>query len=115
MKQVVRYVCEVCNKEHPTPTMATECEASDRKFKALRETVAAEEKRWTDQGHEVWYEYSGMKHAPKVDAKKFGPHSYDEDGTSDCAHKCGCWMGPAASGGPVNPFGACPNNPKEVA
>jgi hypothetical protein len=48
------------------------------------------------------------------DHKKFGPHEYaDHDGTSDCEHGCGCWMGPARSGGPlgVDPFGICPNNP----
>ncbi|MFA6227215.1 MAG: hypothetical protein WC631_01940 [Candidatus Paceibacterota bacterium] len=46
--------------------------------------------------------------------KKYGPHKYaDHGGTSDCEHKCGCWMGPSRSGGPVgiNPFGQCPGNP----
>jgi hypothetical protein len=50
-----------------------------------------------------------------------GPHSYpgiSPEGefmyTSDCAHKCGCWMGSCRSGGPdgVNPFGECPNAPE---
>lgn len=52
------------------------------------------------------------------DAPKFGPHQYaDHDGTSDCAHGCGCWMGPARSGGPdgVDPFGECPKNPMAPA
>ena len=44
----------------------------------------------------------------------YGPHEYaDHDGTSDCQHGCGCWVGPARSGGPtgISPFGHCPNNP----
>ena len=44
----------------------------------------------------------------------YGPHEYaDHDGTSDCKHGCGCWAGPARSGGPtgISPFGHCPNNP----
>ncbi len=45
----------------------------------------------------------------------FGPHKYaNHDGTSNCEHDCGCWMGSARSGGPlgINPFDKCPNNPK---
>jgi hypothetical protein len=47
--------------------------------------------------------------------KEYGQHKYDDDGTSDCKYKCGCWMGPARSGGPagVDPFGACPGNPED--
>ena len=49
--------------------------------------------------------------------KEYGPHKYkDHDGTSDCKHGCGCWAGPANSGGPVglNPLnGECPGNPKD--
>ncbi|NQV00983.1 MAG: hypothetical protein HQ537_02595 [Parcubacteria group bacterium] len=44
----------------------------------------------------------------------YGPHAYaDHDGTSDCEYRCGCWAGPARSGGPIgiSPFGHCPNNP----
>ena len=43
----------------------------------------------------------------------FGKHDYATEGTSDCSFKCGCWMGPARSGGPagIDPFGKCPNNP----
>lgn len=47
----------------------------------------------------------------------FGNHEYAKhDGTSDCAHGCGCWAGPARSGGPVgvDPFGKCPDNPLKV-
>jgi hypothetical protein len=50
-------------------------------------------------------------------SKEYGPHKYDDDihHTSDCKFKCGCWMGPARSGGPagVDPFGECPGNPKD--
>jgi len=63
-------------------------------------------------GHDAWHEYTGRKTALIVDPDKFGAHNYgDEDGTSDCEYGCGCWMGPCRSGGPVNPFGACPENP----
>ena len=42
----------------------------------------------------------------------FGLHLYAGEGTSDCAYGCGCWAGPARSGGPagVDPFGKCPGN-----
>jgi hypothetical protein len=46
--------------------------------------------------------------------KEYGGHHYpNEDGTSDCSHGCGCWMGPSRSGGPPNidPFGKCPCYP----
>ena len=44
--------------------------------------------------------------------KDFGLHEYASAGTSNCAHGCGCWAGPARSGGPVgvDPFGLCPNH-----
>ena len=48
--------------------------------------------------------------------KEYGGHKYaNHDGTSDCEHGCGCWMGPARSGGPtgLDPFGTCPNNPTD--
>lgn len=49
--------------------------------------------------------------------KEYGEHSYPAapHGTSDCEHGCNCWTGPAGSGGPLglDPFGACPNNPKD--
>jgi len=48
--------------------------------------------------------------------KKYGGHKYaDHDGTSDCKYGCGCWMGPARSGGPtgIDPFGKCPKNPTD--
>ena len=48
--------------------------------------------------------------------KEYGGHQYaDHDGTSDCKHDCGCWMGPARSGGPtgLDPSGKCPKNPKD--
>ncbi len=46
--------------------------------------------------------------------KEYGGHKYaDHGGTSDCEYHCGCWMGPARSGGPVglDPCGKCPGNP----
>ena len=45
--------------------------------------------------------------------REYGAHQYDDDGTSDCHYRCGCWTGPCRSGGPqgIDPFGECPNNP----
>jgi len=48
--------------------------------------------------------------------KEYGGHDYpNQDGTSDCKYGCGCWMGPARSGGPtgLDPFGDCPKNPAD--
>lgn len=50
-------------------------------------------------------------------SREYGPHKYsdDHDHTQDCQHGCGCWAGPARSGGPLglDPLGGeCPNNPK---
>lgn len=60
-----------------------------------------------------YYIESGNRKSSRVDARKFGPHHYPDapDGTSDCKYGCGCWAGPHNSGGPVDPFGACPKNP----
>lgn len=49
-----------------------------------------------------------------------GGHFYPHmEGTVDCAHGCGAWMGPTRSGGPtgkeppeVGGFGPCPKNPE---
>ncbi len=54
---------------------------------------------------------NGRKHKDYYD---YGPHEYPEaDATFDCKYGCGCWAGPARSGGPagIDPFGLCPNNP----
>lgn len=63
--------------------------------------------RWVENG--VWYQ------APVVDPQKYGGHDYDnggfDRGIRDCA--CGCRMDLSSSGGPVDPFGACPMNPKD--
>jgi hypothetical protein len=65
-------------------------------------------------GHTCWVEDGRWYHSPKLDPKKYGPHDYGaEDSTQDCTHGCGCWAGPSRSGGPVDPFGLCPSNPKE--
>lgn len=48
--------------------------------------------------------------------KEYGGHKYtNHNGTSNCEHGCGCWMGPARSGGPtgLDPGGICPENPKD--
>lgn len=62
----------------------------------------------------AWWIESGVYYqAPKVDPEKFGSHAYDgggyERGIRDCP--CGCYMLSCSSGGPVDPFGACPENP----
>jgi len=65
-----------------------------------------------EPGFSYWIEWGRWYKAPTVDSKKFGPHDY-EDGPGSC--KCGCHMGDASSSGPVDPFGACPLNPKPPA
>lgn len=62
-------------------------------------------------GRASWIEDGVVKDAPPVDGRLFGRHWYDDEGTSDCKHGCGCWAGPYRSGGPVHPFGPCPKNP----
>ena len=51
--------------------------------------------------------------APSVNGQQFGPHRYGQHGTGPCA--CGCSMSVSSSSGPVDPFGACPANPKNDA
>ncbi len=66
------------------------------------------------RGYSIWIENGVWYSAPRVSAKKFGSHAYDnggyEKGIRDCP--CGCHMGGYTSGGPVDPFGPCPFNPK---
>lgn len=115
MRRVQRFICDECQREHASPEMAERCEASDRKMQEERAARLAEEKRWQDQGHDVWVENGVLCHAMRVDPDKYGSHDYgSREGTCDCAHRCKCWAGGFASGGPVDPFGACPNNPKET-
>lgn len=99
MRTVEVFECEICGKQLP-----------------VREGMEQHEEmcRWENAGHSVWIEDGEVKHSEPVPASLFGPHDYgDGDGTSDCEHGCGCWMGPFRSGGPVNPSGPCPNNPKK--
>lgn len=64
-------------------------------------------------GISYWIEWGKWYGATTVDPKKFGGHAYDnggyEHGVRTCL--CGCYMGSSSSSGPVNPFGACPENP----
>lgn len=68
------------------------------------------------RGWSVWIESGTWYTAPTVDRRSFGGHAYDnggyEEGIRDCS--CGCFMLSSASGGPVNPFGPCPKNPKRA-
>ena len=110
---IVRYACEECGREHKDPDLAKLCEDSCRRIKLSQAKFMGDEKAWRKMGHATWVENGEHKHAPKVKPARFGPHDYpNEDGTSDCKFGCGCWMGPARSGGPTDPFGACPKNPK---
>ena len=50
------------------------------------------------------------------DPKEYGEHKYSKgDGRIECRYSCGCWAGATTSGGPtgLDPFGTCPNNPKD--
>ena len=69
-----------------------------------------------EPGYSTWIESGTWFTAPTVDKKAYGKHAYMvgnnfERGVRDCA--CGCWMLSSASGGPVDPFGRCPMNPKD--
>lgn len=67
--------------------------------------------------YSMWVQDGKWFAAPTVDPEKFGAHDYAiggyERGKRDC--RCGCWMGDCRSSGPVDPFGACPANPKPTA
>lgn len=67
-----------------------------------------------EEGHSMWVENGEWFTAPTVDPTKYGGHDYDEGGyergVRNCV--CGCFMGSSNSSGPVDPFGACPMNPK---
>ena len=68
-----------------------------------------------EEGYSLWVEDGVWFTAPTVDPKLFGCHDYDEGGflrgVRDCC--CGCDMQSSSSGGPVDPYGACPMNPKD--
>ena len=102
MKEIKAWECEFCG--HVTPR-------TEEGAKQHEEMC-----RWKKAGHDVWVEDGEVCHAPKVPPELFGSHDYgDHDGTEDCRYGCGCWAGPTRSGGPVNPFGPCPRNPKANA
>lgn len=61
------------------------------------------------RGWSIWIEHGIWYTARNVSKKKFGIHSYI-GGLGACS--CGCYMGDCDSWGPVDPFGACPDNPK---
>jgi hypothetical protein len=63
-------------------------------------------------GWSIWVESGEWFTAPTVDPQQFGAHAYAGEAFAkvrDCP--CGCWMLASSSGGPVDPFGACPLNP----
>lgn len=100
MKKVSAFKCDICGK-------VLEFEDS---MKSHEEVC-----KWTKEGHAVWVEWGVVKHAPKIPKEIFGPHDYGEhEGTEDCKYGCGCWMGRTSSGGKVDPFGPCPNNPRKT-
>jgi hypothetical protein len=67
-------------------------------------------------GWSIWIESGVYFTAPTVDKNKFSGHAYDnggyEQGIRDCP--CGCFMLSSSSGGPVDPFGPCPRNPRKT-
>ena len=112
MKKIVKYVCEGCGTEYPNSGQAKLCERKDAdRLKIMRRNTEMHKQELLKHNLSEWAEHNGMKTCKKVDPKKFGPHKYQQEGTSDCAYGCGCWMGSCRSGGLVDPFGKCPNNP----
>lgn len=68
------------------------------------------------RGWSIWIENGVLFTAPTVSSRKFGGHSYSNGGYDMGIHhcSCGCYMGSSSSSGPVDPFGACPDNPKPL-
>ncbi len=65
-----------------------------------------------EPGWSVWIENGVWFTAPTVDPEKFGEHAYWKQAwVGNC--KCGCEMHSSSSSGSVDPFGACPENPKQ--
>lgn len=117
MTEVTRWKCDICQREHVSRKDAEFCEANCKgggeKAAKVRRDILAKETALRNKGMDVWWEDGEMKHSPKINPDIFGPHHYpNKNGTSDCSYGCDCWMGRYRSGGPVNPFGACPSNPK---
>jgi len=112
VKKIVKYVCDGCGVEYPNSSQAKLCERKDAdRLKIMRRNTEKHKQELLKQNLSEWAEDDGMKTCERVDPKKFGPHKYQEEGTSDCAYGCGCWMGSCRSGGKVDPFGMCPKNP----
>jgi len=115
---VKKYVCDFCERQHDSVILAKMCE---KMCKQIRKATEINSCKLTDEqekikkleskGFAVWFEDGNLKYAKKINPKEFGRHQYDSGHTSDCAYGCGCWMGSFRSGGRVDPFGACPNNP----
>lgn len=66
------------------------------------------------RGYSTWIEQGVWFTSRTVNKRRFGGHAYDDGGflkgIRDCP--CGCHMSESSSSGPVDPFGACPSNPK---
>lgn len=84
--------------------------AVKRLLDRLLDRIFVSEPPKPEKGFSVWCEDGIWHTAPIVDPDHFGPHRYDITAGGDCS--CGCWMALSSSGGPVDPFGACPDNPK---
>lgn len=101
-----------------TDSMASAAESATRSKNATEASAAESATRaaTTNSQPATWFEDGVEKTSPAVNTDKFGSHLYPYDGgTSDCVYGCGCWMGPCRSGGPVDPFGMCPKNPRASA
>lgn len=60
----------------------------------------------------IWHD-GEQKAGKPVDRANFGPHDYGDKNMGRCRHGCNCWMGNFNSGGPFNPMGPCPKNPRK--
>ena len=71
------------------------------------------------RGWSLWIENGVWFTAPTVNRRRFGSHAYGGEeydyGLRECSYGCQCHMGSSSSGGPVDPFGACPLNPLKGA
>ncbi len=95
----------------------TELETLKAEVENLRGAVGRHQRETQEvaeaKGFAWWIENGVILMGPKVDRDKFGPHSYPNKGIGKCSHGCGCRMSASSSSGTVDPFGACPNNPRQ--
>lgn len=95
--------------------LPTKEELKAQKEELGKSSVVTDPEKAVKKGYSWWIENGVYFQAPKVNGKLFKGHDYSggfwDRGIRDC--KCGCFMLSSSSGGPVDPFGPCPLNPRK--